>query len=387
MTDQLATTTVEQTAITAPAPTMTRALAMRATMEAETEVRALLAEYVERNMLDGTDYGKIPGTPKPTLLKPGAEKLVDLFHCEPQYEVTHRVERWEDAAPLFHYEFRCKIVERASGKVLAEGFGSANSKEGRYRWRNGERTCPECGAAAIIKGKVEYGGGFVCFKKKGGCGAKFDDGQPVIVDQQIGKVENDDVFTLVNTILKMAKKRALVDGAIALARCSDLFTQDVEDIGGQFSSPSAGDDPRESRTGGPPADEWGDSRSKPRERSAGHTARRGRQAPLKAEPANSHGTNREYGMESAPSFGGKLEWEGREQWRGKPLASADLETLLRYEAALQKALERPELNQRQADALDHHMRDVQMAIAIKEPPDSDPSNGYETADAPDPGAP
>jgi hypothetical protein len=27
----------------------------------------------------------------------------------------------------------------------------------------------------------------------------------------------------------MAKKRALVDGAIALARVSDLFTQDVED--------------------------------------------------------------------------------------------------------------------------------------------------------------
>jgi hypothetical protein len=35
---------------------------------------------------------------------------------------------------------------------------------------------------------------------------------------------------MVNTILKMAKKRALVDGAIALARCSDIFTQDIEDI-------------------------------------------------------------------------------------------------------------------------------------------------------------
>jgi hypothetical protein len=33
--------------------------------------------------------------------------------------------------------------------------------------------CPKCGAAAIIKGKAEYGGGWVCFKKKGGCGAKF----------------------------------------------------------------------------------------------------------------------------------------------------------------------------------------------------------------------
>lgn len=36
-----------------------------------------------------------------------------------------------------------------------------------------DKTCPKCGAAAIIKGKEEYGGGWVCFKKKGGCGAKF----------------------------------------------------------------------------------------------------------------------------------------------------------------------------------------------------------------------
>jgi len=38
------------------------------------------------------------------------------------------------------------------------------------------QTCPECGQAAIIKGKAEYGGGYLCWKKKGGCGAKFPDG-------------------------------------------------------------------------------------------------------------------------------------------------------------------------------------------------------------------
>lgn len=36
--------------------------------------------------------------------------------------------------------------------------------------------CPECGkASAVIKGKVEYGGGWLCFGKKGGCGAKWQD--------------------------------------------------------------------------------------------------------------------------------------------------------------------------------------------------------------------
>ena len=34
--------------------------------------------------------------------------------------------------------------------------------------------CPECGQPAIIKGKEEWGGGWVCWKKEGGCGAKFD---------------------------------------------------------------------------------------------------------------------------------------------------------------------------------------------------------------------
>ena len=34
------------------------------------------------------------------------------------------------------------------------------------------KTCPACGKAAIIKGKAEFGGGWVCFKKKGGCGWK-----------------------------------------------------------------------------------------------------------------------------------------------------------------------------------------------------------------------
>ncbi|KKM07766.1 hypothetical protein LCGC14_1730650 [marine sediment metagenome] len=34
--------------------------------------------------------------------------------------------------------------------------------------------CPECGQPTIIKGKEEWGGGWVCWKKEGGCGAKFD---------------------------------------------------------------------------------------------------------------------------------------------------------------------------------------------------------------------
>jgi hypothetical protein len=72
--------------------------------------------------------------------------------------------------------------------------------------------------------------GWYCYAKKGGCGANFSAGDQTIEGQSQGRVENDDVATVINTVLKMAKKRATVDAALSLARCSDMFTQDAEDL-------------------------------------------------------------------------------------------------------------------------------------------------------------
>lgn len=206
----------------------TRPLLTRDLLAQETEQRILLGEYVKNNMVQDTDYGVIPGTKNRTLLKPGAEKLIDLFRCTPEYTFVEKIEDFD--RPLFHYVIHCKVVSRESGVVIAEGFGSCNSREGKFRWRDESKKCPHCGKATIIKGKAEFGGGWLCFGKKGGCGAKFQDGDQVIEGQPTGRVENDDVATVVNTILKMAKKRAAVDAAISLARCSDMFTQDAEDF-------------------------------------------------------------------------------------------------------------------------------------------------------------
>lgn len=216
-------------------PSSQRALITKQLLQQDLEQRKLLMEYVQKLMVDGVDYGKIPGTDKPTLLKPGAEKLVDLFRCTPKFALVKEAEDFERG--FFNYMFRCRLVNRETGAVLAEGFGSANSREGRYRWRNSNRKCPACGKETIIQGKAEYGGGWLCFKKKGGCGAKYNAGDASIEGQKVGQVENEDIATLANTILKMAKKRALVDGAIALARCSDMFTQDVEDLGHEPDAP------------------------------------------------------------------------------------------------------------------------------------------------------
>jgi len=44
------------------------------------------------------------------------------------------------------------------------------------------------------------------------------------------RYKNQDAFTLDNTVLKMAKKRALVDAALTVGSLSDIFTQDLDDI-------------------------------------------------------------------------------------------------------------------------------------------------------------
>jgi hypothetical protein len=234
--------TVQQpAALAAIRPTTPRAIVMAEALKEDLEQRAILAEYVEQLMTEGVDYGAIPGTPqeieisvggrkkkmrKNNLLKPGAEKIFDLFRCRPEYEFISRdVDR---EAGLYSYEIRCKAVSRETDTILNEGLGSASSFESKHRYRNTERVCPNCQKPNIRKSRPPREGWY-CWEKTGGCGANFEPGDPAIMDQEVGKTINPDMADVANTVLKMAKKRAQVDCAIALARCSDLFSQDLDD--------------------------------------------------------------------------------------------------------------------------------------------------------------
>lgn len=125
-------------------------------------------------MLEGVDYGLIPGCNKPSLYKSGAEKLCDIFGLSKLIEVINRTEDWSKG--LFSYEIKATLINKKTGLVEAEGIGSCNSLEKKYK--------------------------------------------------------NQDGFTIANTILKIAKKRALVDAVLSSTRTSGLFTQDMEDISG-----------------------------------------------------------------------------------------------------------------------------------------------------------
>jgi hypothetical protein len=201
-------------------------------IESAVERYNAVTEFVSRVLRKDVDYGVIPGTEKRTLLKPGAEKLTTFFGLSTRFELLERIEDWTGEAhggePFFYYLYRCRLFR---GDVLiAEGDASCNSREGKYRWREAQRACPACGVAAIIKGKEDFGGGWLCWKKKGGCGAKYPDGDQSIETQQVGRVFNPDIADQVNTIQKMSQKRALVGAVLLAVNASEFFTQDVEDM-------------------------------------------------------------------------------------------------------------------------------------------------------------
>lgn len=193
----------------------------------EMQAQVQTIQHVMRAVMkDGEHYGTIPGCgDKKTLMKPGAEKLMMTFRLSNDIDMTV-VEM-----PNGHREYRIKCtLYSPEGQRLGTGAGSCSTMEGKYRYRNAGYTCPECGAETIIKGRPEYGGGYICFAKKGGCGAKFGNNDPAIVSQPIGRVEHDNPADYYNTCLKMAKKRALVDAVLTTTAASDIFTQDIEDM-------------------------------------------------------------------------------------------------------------------------------------------------------------
>lgn len=187
-------------------------------------------EFIKEYLVIDEDFGTIPGTPKPTLLKPGADKLCEIYGLSDDYLIEKSVERFDTKPELFDYTVKCILKTRRDGCFVGAGYGSCNSFEGKYLYRDVRRKCPSCGKEAIIKGQEKYGGGWVCWKKKDGCGAKFAEGDKSIEGQATGKEYNDDIPTQKNTILKMAKKRAKIDAVIAATRSSGIFTQDIEDI-------------------------------------------------------------------------------------------------------------------------------------------------------------
>lgn len=187
---------------------------------------AYIHEVMRTVMKEGVDYGKVPGCgDKPGLFQPGAQKLCMTFQLTDS--VKKEVMR---EMPNFHREYEITISLTSQTGRTWEGVGTCSTMESKYRYRKAERKCPKCGRNTIIKGKAEYGGGYICFAKKGGCGAKFNDNDSEITGQPGGQVENENPADHWNTVRKMAFKRALVHASINATNTSELWSQDLEDL-------------------------------------------------------------------------------------------------------------------------------------------------------------
>lgn len=171
---------------------------------------ALLQQFVRQVMVKGVDYGEIPGVDRPTLLKPGAEKLLEVYGYVPRIKDIRRVEDWE--RPFFQYEVTVQLVSKRTGEIVGEGVGSCNSLEAKYayRWVWPDQVPTGLDKQQLIKREFTGRDGSRKYTKY--------------------RIENEDIYSQVNTLLKMAKKRALIDATLSVTRSSGIFTQDVEDL-------------------------------------------------------------------------------------------------------------------------------------------------------------
>jgi hypothetical protein len=95
-------------------------------MEVALARRAAIVEFTRRIMVKDRDFGEIPGTNKPTLLKPGAEKLCNFFGLEPEFTPIVEDLDWtgaEHVGEVFCYaRYRCRLLRE--GRVVGVGEGS-----------------------------------------------------------------------------------------------------------------------------------------------------------------------------------------------------------------------------------------------------------------------
>lgn len=163
-----------------------------------------IQKVMQAVMKKDVHYGTIPGTPKPTLYKPGAEMLCMTFHIDPAYDIEDL-----STADYYRYRVRCIGKHQQTGIKLGEGMGSASSNEEKYKWR--KAVCDEeFEIASESRRRLKFG--------------KSKDG--VYRVKQI-RAEPDDID---NTVLKMACKRAHIAMTLNVLAASDIFTQDIEDL-------------------------------------------------------------------------------------------------------------------------------------------------------------
>lgn len=141
----------------------------RDSLERRRQNRQALLTWIRDSLVEGVDYGSIPtkrGPSKPSLWKPGAEKICGSLSVIPRFNLELKDQLVIAGKSPELVIMRCEIHD-AQGRVIAEGHGARSLK------------------------------------------------------QDAGNV---------NTSIKMAEKSALINATLKLAGLSEIFTQDLEEM-------------------------------------------------------------------------------------------------------------------------------------------------------------
>ncbi len=206
-------------AAAAPIPAAPKALGILKPIAPIAEIieqQNALRQFIKQALVKDRDYGEIPGIDKPTLLKPGAERINAAYGVIARFsiverEIDHdRENKWRKekrvydrgtwtgetqtieglSYGLYRFVILCELVHRETGIVVGSCVGSCSTLESKYIDR------------------------------------------PRDVE---------------NTIIKMGEKRAYIGATVLAYGLSDEFTQDVEDNPAAFTG-----DAGNGEAGGPP---------------------------------------------------------------------------------------------------------------------------------------
>lgn len=230
-------------------------------VESALALRTDFRRFVHEVLVEEVDYGPpYPGGDKNTLKQPGAQKLQTFFGLEVGEPILiDSVKDWQNE--FFYFEWRVDVFRE--GRRVGFGVGSANSRETkwRYRWVKEHEIPPELEKASLKTrgGKLSE---FAFAIKKGETTGKY--GKPESYWQQFRdaiasgtakkisrkirrgdeydaweitaveyRVPNTDICDQVNTINKIAVKRAYVSAVAMATMASDYFDIDLEEGEGE----------------------------------------------------------------------------------------------------------------------------------------------------------
>lgn len=154
--------------------------------------RAHLKNFIGSQLVKDSDFGVVPGTNKSSLYKPGAEKLANIFQLGTR--VLKNDKQIDFANNFAMFEVTIETFHIPTGKSISQCTAIANSQEVKYRSR-----------------------------------AKYEYDQKTRQKKKVSE-EPTPIGDLLNTLIKMAQKRAYVGAVLIATGASDFFTTDIEDM-------------------------------------------------------------------------------------------------------------------------------------------------------------